>query len=105
MLDGAYHGHTRPLMGLSSYKARQQKYPAIQPNTRAWIVRVVGVASGCGMVDVASGCGMMCVAIAILYRSPCLTVTEVSLEVKVHVRSMYKKLLKYWTKLEQQTRR
>ena len=38
VLDGAYHGHTQPLMGLSSYKARQQRSPVITRNTKAWVV-------------------------------------------------------------------
>ena len=40
VLDGAYHGHSKPLMGLSSYKLRQQKEgeSGIGANTHAWIV-------------------------------------------------------------------
>ena len=42
VLDGAYHGHTKPLMGLSTYKSRQQKEgeSGIGPNPHAWIVSV-----------------------------------------------------------------
>jgi len=38
-IDGAYHGHTKPLMGLSSYKLQQQKDGAngIHPNPHAWV--------------------------------------------------------------------
>ena len=40
VLDGAYHGHTKPLMGLSTYKSRQQKEgeSGIGSNPHAWIV-------------------------------------------------------------------
>ena len=38
VLDGAYHGHTRPLLGLSSYKIRQQVEPVIKPNCNSWLV-------------------------------------------------------------------
>ena len=42
VLDGAYHGHTKPLMGLSTYKSRQQKEgeSGIGSNPHAWIVSV-----------------------------------------------------------------
>ena len=44
VLDGAYHGHTKPLMGLSTYKIRQQVVgtdPVIKPNPNGWVVGLV----------------------------------------------------------------
>jgi ethanolamine-phosphate phospho-lyase len=39
VIDGAYHGHTKPLVGLSSYKMKQEKegQARISPNPHAWI--------------------------------------------------------------------
>ena len=39
----AYHGHTRPLMGLSSYKLQQQKEGGnkISANPHAWLVSII----------------------------------------------------------------
>ena len=50
VLDGAYHGHTKPLMGLSTYKSRQQKEgeSGIGSNPHAWIVSVSQLKQPCG---------------------------------------------------------
>ena len=42
VVDGAYHGHTTSLLGLSTYKMGQQKTPQgrIKPNPNAWVVSV-----------------------------------------------------------------
>jgi ethanolamine-phosphate phospho-lyase len=37
VIDGAYHGHSKPLMGLSSYKMKEKDDSGISPNPHAWI--------------------------------------------------------------------
>ena len=39
----AYHGHSKPLMGVSSYKMKQEKdgHSRIPVNPNAWIVSVI----------------------------------------------------------------
>ena len=39
LLPRAYHGHSKPLSGLSTYKSRQEKIPgSFKPNPNAMIV-------------------------------------------------------------------
>ena len=43
VLDGAYHGHTKSLLSLSSYKIRQQadsSRSVLKLHPNAWVVRI-----------------------------------------------------------------
>ena len=62
VLDGAYHGHTKSLLSLSSYKVRQQADPSssvlkLHPN--AWMVRTYSYSAG-AMVKINSVASGVC---------------------------------------------
>lgn len=78
VLNGAYHGHTIPLLGLSTYKAKQQTNAAVQWDPSAWPVRL-GVAM------------LHCAMLRCLDSAVCLTPTVGSIEVKVQDCSMRKR--------------
>ena len=54
----AYHGHTKPLVGLSSYKMKQEKegQARISPNPHAWIVSPLHTQRKCCDVESVDVC-------------------------------------------------